>query len=716
MSDSARPDAASSADPVLTASLIDRLPFGVTVYHLDVEDDPGSLRLVHANEAASEAVGFDVKAEIGRTFREALPQALETELPAVYAEVARGGEARDLGEIEYEDDRVQKGLFRVSVFPLPGHHVGVTFEEVTQRRSEEEARLLSLVDNLPGLAWTARPDGHIDFYNARWYEYTGTTLEEMEGWGWQSVHDPELLPSVVERWTHSIETGEPFEMEFPLRRADGAFRWFLTRVRPLRNDDGEIVRWFGTNADIHAKKEAESVIRQSEAQLRNLFASIDEGFCLAEIVLDDDGEPVDYRFIEVNPLFEEMTGLADAAGKTIRELVPDFEHHWIETYARVAAGGDAVRFENRSEALGRWFDVFAAPVEPDGRFALVFKDITERKRTEEALAESEARYRFMSETLEQQIWTALPDGQLDYVNQYTLDYFGRTFEEMIGQGWQGVVHEDDLPLVVERWVHSLETGEPYEVEFRLRCHEDGAWRWHIGRASALREDGEGIVKWFGANTDIHEKKEIEAVLAETNRELEARVAKRTEEIAGFSEDLKALHRITTTRHANPEGFFQDYLRAGCEIFELPIGILSETPLDEATGERTYRLHTVESPVPEIEAGLEVPLSEAFCDAVVDRGRTVSYADAGNVEDLACHPAYADRGLRAFIGTPIYLDDELFGTLNFVSPEPRPEGFAPHEHELIEVMAELVSPPAERAPRRAQADRGRRPLPLGRRSY
>ena len=118
------------------------------------------------------------------------------------------------------------------------------------------------MDNLPELAWSARPDGHIDFYNRRWYEYTGTTFEQMEGWGWKDVHDPAMLDEVTERWRKSLETGAPFEMEFPIRGADGELRWFLTRVRPLRDGSGAIARWFGVNINIHERIE---LLRQLES-------------------------------------------------------------------------------------------------------------------------------------------------------------------------------------------------------------------------------------------------------------------------------------------------------------------------------------------------------------------------------------------------------------------------------------------------------------------
>ncbi len=120
------------------------------------------------------------------------------------------------------------------------------------RALEEEMR--SVVENLPELAWTARPDGHITFYNQRWYRYTGATLEEMDGWGWSKVHDPSVLPAVLTRWRRSLETGEPFEMEFPLRGADGRFRSFLTRATPLRDRAGRIVRWVGVNVDVDDKR------------------------------------------------------------------------------------------------------------------------------------------------------------------------------------------------------------------------------------------------------------------------------------------------------------------------------------------------------------------------------------------------------------------------------------------------------------------------------
>ena len=148
--------------------------------------------------------------------------------------------------------------------------------DVTARRQAEDAlreseqQFATLADAIPQLAWMANPDGHLFWYNRRWYEYTNTTPVQMEGWGWQSVHDPVELPAVLARWRACIASGAPFEMEFPLLGGDGQFRWFLTLVTPVLDCNGKVVRWFGTNTDVTESRQARESLRQSERELRLL--------------------------------------------------------------------------------------------------------------------------------------------------------------------------------------------------------------------------------------------------------------------------------------------------------------------------------------------------------------------------------------------------------------------------------------------------------------
>ena len=232
-------------------------------------------RFEFANDAYSRLVG---KRElIGRTIRETFPeiegQGFLELLDRVYQKAERFvGEQIPL-RLAQDPESPPREFFLDFIYePIvaaDGRVTGVFVEgyDVTARVSaqrqlrESEARFRTLAENIPTLCWMARPDGHIFWYNSRWHEYTGTSREDQEGWGWESVHDPTVLPQVRERWKHSIATGEPFEMVFPLKRYDGEFRPFLTRIVPTRDADGNIVRWFGSNTDITSQRKYEEHLR-----------------------------------------------------------------------------------------------------------------------------------------------------------------------------------------------------------------------------------------------------------------------------------------------------------------------------------------------------------------------------------------------------------------------------------------------------------------------
>jgi PAS domain S-box-containing protein len=146
------------------------------------------------------------------------------------------------------------------------------------------------------------------------------------------------------------------------------------------------------------------------------------------------------------------------------------------------------------------------------------EEVLMREQEVRAAAESnEQRYRFLAESIPQQVWTAQPDGALDYVNQRTIDYFSRAGIDLVGHDWQQVIHPDDLTGCLERWQKALSTGEVYEVEFRLRRGSDGDYRWHLGRALPMRDASGRIIRWFGTNTDIDDQKRLYRLAEEANR-------------------------------------------------------------------------------------------------------------------------------------------------------------------------------------------------------
>ncbi|TWT30183.1 Autoinducer 2 sensor kinase/phosphatase LuxQ [Posidoniimonas corsicana] len=236
--------------------------------------------IVSWNAGAEQLYGYTEAEIVGKTVMLITPEERREEEDQILARLSRGERIQDL-----ETERLHKdgSLVQVSMSVSPvrdesGAIVGASniARDITQRKRADEmirrseSDLRTLADTMPELAWMAHPDGDIFWYNRRWNEYTGRSLEEMRGWGWRDVHDPDVLPTVLARWEHSLATGAPFEMEFPLKGADGNFRWFLTRVQALRDDSGRVVRWFGTNTDIDRVKRVEQRLRDQTETLELL--------------------------------------------------------------------------------------------------------------------------------------------------------------------------------------------------------------------------------------------------------------------------------------------------------------------------------------------------------------------------------------------------------------------------------------------------------------
>jgi PAS domain S-box-containing protein len=243
-----------------------------------------------------------------------------------------------------------------------------------------------LADNVPTLCWMADPDGFIFWYNRRWFEYTGTTPAEMEGWGWQSVHDPEKLPQVLERWRESIATGQPFEMVFPLKAADGSYKPFLTRVSPHRDVSGTVTSWFGVNTDIAEQIEAENALRESEAKFHTFAQAMPNHVWTS---------PPDGMLDWFNDQVYEFSGTApgDLDGQSWAKIVhPDDLDAAAASWAASLSSGKPYQSEfrlRRYDGLYRWHVARALPIiGSDGditRWIGTNTDIESQKNTAEAL-------------------------------------------------------------------------------------------------------------------------------------------------------------------------------------------------------------------------------------------------------------------------------------------------------------------------------------------
>lgn len=260
------------------------------------------------------------------------------------------------------------------------------------RHPEPTALYTSL--SSPVMVWVTDPGGVCTFLSESWYDFTGQTPTTGLGFGWLGAVHPDDRELAEGTFSAANTAKRSFQLDYRLRRKDGVYRWAIDAATPHFGAGGAFLGYIGSVIDITERKEAEAALRDSEARYRSLFESIDEGFAVIDVVLDERGRPVDYAFRELNPAFVGQTGLTVAAtlGKTVLEVIPDLEPFWVETYGRVALTGESIRFENEAAALGRWYDVYAFRLGGPGslKVAIIFNDVTGRKAAEAALAELNA--------------------------------------------------------------------------------------------------------------------------------------------------------------------------------------------------------------------------------------------------------------------------------------------------------------------------------------
>ncbi len=268
---------------------------------------------------------------------------------------------------------------------------------------------------------------------------------------------------------------------------------------------------------------------------RALFDFIDQGFCTVEVLFDQDGCASDYRFLDVNRAFVQQTGLENAVGRRMRELAPGHEPHWYEVYGRVALTGIPARFEQRAEALGRWYDVYAFRVgEPAARqIAVLFSDITARRRAEQRLHDSETRYRALAHATSNSL------ARFDAAGTHLIEVYGGSAmlypeTNQPSTSWlEDYIHPDDRQRMREAWRDGTSRGEPFEVEVRARFR-GGSWRWFAARAVPVRNEQGTTIEWIASATDISARKKAEEALRRS--EADHRAARREAEQANLAKD------------------------------------------------------------------------------------------------------------------------------------------------------------------------------------
>jgi PAS domain S-box-containing protein len=453
-------------------------------------------------------------------------------------------------------------------------------------RQAQDMRLL--LHTIPTLAWSARPDGSAEFFSRRWLDYTGLSAEEASDFGWTVAFHPEDRESLKDFWSGLLAAGEAVEIEARLRRYDGEYRWFLIQAEPLRDNHGDVFKWYGANTDIDDRKRAEALLAAEKRTLEMIangarLTNILERLCetidaqadnikSSVMLMDPDGmhlrpaagPRLPKAWVEaITPLkIGPCVGsCGTAASLKQRVIVSDIatDHLWADyrelalSHGLRAAWSQPLLSKNQ-EILGTFCISYVEPripnetdlrlIEGAGHIAVI---AIEGERSQEALRSafeeirnSEKKLRKIIDTIPTLAWCALPDGTNEFSNRRWQEYTGFTSEEARGLGYQACYDPEDLPRIMEFWRGLLASGQPGEIEVRLR-RRDGAFRWFLNRGEPLRDETGQVIRWYWTGTDIDDLKRAEAKLRQEEEELRRMTDAIAQTIVVLNPDGKAIY-------------------------------------------------------------------------------------------------------------------------------------------------------------------------------
>jgi PAS domain S-box-containing protein len=448
-------------------------------------------------------------------------------------------------------------------------------EEMAERQRADQAlqvrelNLRLLLDSIPAPVAVMAADGRVENVNHPTLEYFGKPLEDLKRWGTSDAVHPDDLPHAIDVWRTAVETGRPYDIKERLRRFDGVYRWFGVRGFPLQDSEGHVLNWCVLLTDIDDRERAEEALRVAMDERTRLAAFREEiGIALSqqeglEVILNSCANAmvrhIDAAFARIWTLSSDGRELELQAsagmytrldgsysriplgelkiGLIAQERKPHFtndvqndirvsDKDWARREEMISFAGYPLVVEHRLVGVMGMFSRKALTESTLEALSFVASTIAqgiERKRAEEALRASERNLSLNINAMPTLLASARPDGWGDFFNQGWMDYTGLSAEQLQGWGWATPLHPDDAKGLLKIWRSSLASGAPLEAEARMRRF-DGAYRWHMFRANAMRDESGAIVKWYGNAVDIEQRKQnaeklrqSEAFLAEGQR-------------------------------------------------------------------------------------------------------------------------------------------------------------------------------------------------------
>lgn len=378
--------------------------------------------------------------------------------------------------------------------------------EEALRHSEQQFRMVAEI--MPQIVWTALPDGAVDYYNYRWTEFSGIPQQAGHNWDWQPIIHPEDRQRTLDAWKKAVQTGEPYESEHRLRRADGEFRWFLSRSLPLRNSQGQIIKWFGTATNIDEQKQVQEALRQSEERFRVAVDNIPDPF----VIYDAERR---LQFINAEGLRRMQMPLEALLGRRDEEIHPpkvtdDYLPFLVWSVETLTT--QTFECTTTLPSYGTYTAIISYIPLLNDRGELyqvlgITHDITKRKRAEEALRLTSERFRIALENSPIVVFNQ--DRDLRYTWVYNPQH-GKKPEEILGRTDIDILYPDDATRLTEIKQRVLLTGNGVREE--VHASQNGEFSYYDLTVEPLRDEFDRVVGITGAAIDITDRKRTEAQL------------------------------------------------------------------------------------------------------------------------------------------------------------------------------------------------------------
>ena len=402
-----------------------------------------------------------------------------------------------------------------------------TDQDITARKTAEqsledrERNFRELADAIPQIVWIAGPDGALTSLNSKAREYTGVSVNQLTGWDWGQVIHPEDLPRTLEDWTQILQEQVSRDMEFRIRRADGAYRWHITRQVPSCDASGAVIRWYGTCTDIEDLKHAEALLRNERTLLRTLIDSI------PDLVFTKDTHG---RFVLCNKALLKFTGHTreeEIIGKTDSDFFPAEHANASEAIERLvidAAGMILEQEEQTRDALGcdTWREVIRAPLRDHEGIIVglvgISQDIQKRKEREQELADSQERLQLALSAATMGTWDWDVQSHTMFRSEECLAISGMSHRTGEPAEFLRTIHPDDADAVTKRIEQAISQHSRFAMEFRI-VRPDGEVRWISEIGSTCYDSDQKPVRMTGIIQDITERKRSEIALRENESRL-----------------------------------------------------------------------------------------------------------------------------------------------------------------------------------------------------